>query len=133
MTRFIKAYPLPIIVGGGLALGLATHAVFPGGGTAAGRWILLGTVLAGGGPLVVQTVAGMLRGRFAADIVATLAIVTAVVLGQYFAGAVIALMQSGGGAVERYAMGRASNALEALLARAPKIARRMTGQGLVED
>ena len=89
------------------------------------RWIFLGTLVAGGGPLVVQTVRGMLRGRFAADIVAMLAIVTAVVLGQYFAGAVIALMQSGGEALERYAMGRASGSLEALLARAPKIGRRI--------
>jgi cation transport ATPase len=40
-----------------------------------------------------------------------LAIVTALALGQYFAGAVIALMQSGGEALERYAMGRASQSV----------------------
>src|SRR3972149_5191779 len=34
-------------------------------------------------------------------------------------------MQSGGEALERYAMGRASSSLEALLARAPKIGRRL--------
>jgi hypothetical protein len=32
-------------------------------------------------PLVAQTVRGLLRGRFAADVVAMLAIVTALVLG----------------------------------------------------
>jgi heavy metal translocating P-type ATPase len=53
-------------------------------------------------------------------------------LRQYFAGAVIALMQSGGEALERYAMGRASSSLEALLARAPKIGHRLRG-GQVEE
>jgi heavy metal translocating P-type ATPase len=81
---------------------------------------------------VLQTLRGMLRGRFAADIVAMLAILTAVVLGQYFAGVVIALMQSGGEALERYAMGRASSSLEALLARAPKVGHRMR-RGQVEE
>ncbi len=88
------------------------------------------TLVVGGVPLVVQTVRGMLRGRFAADIVAMLAIVTALLLGQYFAGAVIVLMQSGGEALERYAMHRASHSLEALLARAPKVAHRLRGDQL---
>ena len=72
------------------------------------------------------------RGRFAADIVAMLAIVTALVIGQYFAGVVIALMQSGGEALERYAMGRASSSLEALLARAPRFGLRVR-DGQVEE
>ncbi len=123
LTRLAKLYPLPAIVGGGLVAGLAAHLVFRAPGVA--HWIFLATLLTGGGPLVLQTARGMLRGRFAADIVAMLAIVTALLLGQYFAGAVIALMQSGGEALERYAMGRASGSLEALLARAPKIGRRL--------
>ena len=123
--QFLKSYPLPAIVGGGLVAGLLARFPFQAPGVAG--WIFLGTLLAGGGPLVLQTVRGMLRGRFAADIVAMLAIVTALALGQYFAGAVIALMQSGGEALERYAMGRASSSLEALLARAPKVGRRIRG------
>jgi len=121
--RFIKQYPLPLIVGGGLVAGLAARFLF--GSPQVGQGIFLAALIAGGGPLVVQTLRGMLRGRFAADVVAMLAILTALVLGQYFAGAVIALMQSGGEALERYAMGRASSSLEALLARAPKIGRRL--------
>ncbi len=131
MVRFIRQYPLPAIVGGGLVAGLAAHFAFRAPEVA--RWIFLATLVAGGGPLVLQTVRGMLRGRFAADIVAMLAIVTALVLGQYFAGAVIALMQSGGEALERYAMGRASSSLEALLARAPKTGRRLLGGGQTEE
>jgi heavy metal translocating P-type ATPase len=92
--------------------------------------IFLGTLLVGGVPLVVQTLRGVVRGRFAADIVAMLAIVTAFALGQYFAGVVIVLMQSGGEALEAYAMERASSSLEALLARAPKVAHRLRGAEL---
>ena len=94
--------------------------------------VFLVTLLVGGAPLVVQTVRGLLRGRFAADIVAMLAIVAAFLLGQYFAGVVIVLMQSGGEALEAYAMRRASQSLEALLARAPKRAHRVRGAA-VED
>ncbi len=89
-------------------------------------------LLLGGLPLVVQTLLGLLRGRFAADVVAMLAIVTAVVLGQHFAGAVIVLMQAGGEALEAYAMSRASRSIEALLERAPKTARRLVA-GRQED
>ncbi len=124
------SYSLPVIVGGGLVIGLAARFVFAAPDV--GQWVFLAALLAGGGPLVVQTLRGMLRGRFAADIVAMLAIVTALVLGQYFAGAVIALMQSGGEALERYAMSRASQSLEALLARAPKVGRRFRGEQVEE-
>ncbi len=126
----VRRYPLPVMVGGGLVIGLAARFVFAAPDL--GQWVFLAALLTGGGPLVVQTLRGMLRGRFAADIVAMLAIVTALVLGQYFAGAVIALMQSGGEALERYAMGRASQSLEALLARAPKVGRRFRGEQVEE-
>ena len=130
MLRFVRLYPLPVLVGVGLVGGLVAYVAFPS--SAAARWIFLATLLIGGAPLVLQTVRGMLRGRFAADIVAMLAILTALFLGQYFAGAVIALMQSGGEALERYAMGRASSSLEALLARAPKVGHRMVAGRLEE-
>jgi heavy metal translocating P-type ATPase len=103
--------------------GLVAHLLF--GAPDFARWVFLVTLLVGGVPLVWQTLRGILSGRFAADIVAMLAIVTALVVGQYFAGAVIALMQSGGEALERYAMGKASSSLEALLARAPKVGHRL--------
>ncbi|HET8713583.1 MAG TPA: heavy metal translocating P-type ATPase [Gemmatimonadales bacterium] len=106
----------------GLAVGLVTHSSTP----------FLVALVAGGVPLVWQTLRGMLRGRFAADIVASLAIVTALLLGQYFAGVVIVLMQSGGEALEAYAMQRASSSLELLLARAPRTAQRQRAD-LVEE
>ena len=111
---------MALIAAAGLAAGLVTRS----------DAVFLATLLVGGVPLVVQTARGMLRGRFAADIVASLAIVTAFLLEQYFAGVVIVLMQSGGEALEAYAMRRASDSLEGLLARAPKVAHRLRGEHL---
>ena len=66
----------------------------------------------------------MLKGNFAADVVAMLAIITAVLMREYFAGVIIVIMQSGGEALENYSLRRASSTLEHLLARAPRIAHR---------
>lgn len=92
---------------------------------------LVGLVLVGV-PLVVRTVRGAVHGHFAADIVAALAIATAIALQQPFAGLVVALMQTGGEALERYAEGRASNALRMLEAAAPRIAHRVRDRA-IED
>ena len=76
-------------------------------------------------PVVARTVAGLLRGQFAADVVATLSIVGALLLGYPVAGLVIVLMQSGGEALEHYAAGRASAAVRHLEAMAPRLAHRV--------
>ncbi|HSL72617.1 MAG TPA: HAD-IC family P-type ATPase, partial [Longimicrobiales bacterium] len=83
-------------------------------------------------PVVTQTLGGMLHGRFAADIVALLAIVTAAVLLQPLPGLVVVLMQTGGEALERYAEGRASRAVRELEAAAPRSAHRLQ-DGEIEE
>jgi len=85
-----------------------------------------------GAPVVWGTVVAARRGHFATDIVASLAIVGAVALGQPLAGLVIVLMQSGGEALEHWAEGRASDAVRALEEAAPRIAHRVSGER-VED
>ena len=130
MLRLIRQYPLPAIAGAGLLVGLSAQFLFHAPELA--RWIFLAALVVTGAPLVFQTLRGMARGRFAADVVAMLAIVTALVIGEYFAGVVIALMQSGGEALERYAMGKASSSLKALFARAPKVGLRVS-DGQVEE
>ena len=89
----------------------------------------LGLTLTGSG-VVWRTFRGAIRGEFAADVVATLAIVAAVLLGQPVVGLVIVLMQTGGEALERYAEGRASNAVRALEEAAPRTAHRMMGAAI---
>jgi heavy metal translocating P-type ATPase len=87
----------------------------------------LALLVVSGAPLAWRTVRGALRGHFATDIVATLAIVTAVVLRQPVAGLVIVLMQTGGELLERYAARRASRALRELEDASPHVAHRLTG------
>jgi ATPase, P-type (transporting), HAD superfamily, subfamily IC/ATPase, P-type (transporting), HAD superfamily, subfamily IC/heavy metal translocating P-type ATPase len=127
---FLKNYPLPVFC----LFGLLTGGVFRFG---FGRldiceWIWFATLVIGGVPIIYQTIKGMLRGQFASDIVAMLAIITAILTGQAFAGAVIVLMQSGGEAIEYYGMKRAASSLTALLERAPRIARRKR-DGQIEE
>jgi len=88
---------------------------------------MAGLVIAGL-PVIWQTLRGVMRGRFAADLVAMLAIVGAIPLGEPLAGLVVVLMQTGGEALERYAEGRASDAVRELEKQAPDIAHRIHGE-----
>jgi heavy metal translocating P-type ATPase len=83
-------------------------------------------------PVVWGTLRGIAGGRFAADLVAMLAIVTALILREPLAGLIVVLMQTGGEALERYAQGRASEAVRELEAAAPRVAHRMV-DGAVDD
>jgi heavy metal translocating P-type ATPase len=58
-------------------------------------------------------------GSYGIDILAATAIITSVVLGQYWAALVVVLMLSGGQSLEDYANKRAQSELDALLAHAP--------------
>lgn len=94
-------------------------------------WMLV--LIMAGLPVVVRTIQGVVHGNFAADVAATLSIIGAAVLGQPIAGLVIVLMQTGGEWLERYAEGRASNAVRALEEAAPRTAHRQTAGGQIED
>jgi heavy metal translocating P-type ATPase len=82
--------------------------------------------------VVWQTLWGIVVGRFAADLVAMLAIVTALLLREPLAGLIVVLMQTGGEALELYAQGRASEAVRELEAAAPRMAHRFVA-GQLED
>jgi heavy metal translocating P-type ATPase len=84
-------------------------------------------------PLVLRTMRGVLRGHFAADLVAALAIVAAMVLHQPFAGMVVTLMQTGGEALEHRAARRANRAVQELEAQAPRIAHRIESDQRLVD
>lgn len=83
-------------------------------------------------PMLWSTARGMVRGRFAADVVASLAVIAAVFLNQPVVGLVIVLMQTGGEALERLAEGRATDALRALEQAAPKTVHRLRND-LIDD
>ncbi len=86
-----------------------------------------------GAPVVYHTVRGLLRGEFAADVVASLAILGAALLDQPLPGLVVVIMQTGGEALEAWAVTRASNAVATLEADAPRSAQRVFEDGRVES
>ena len=79
-----------------------------------------------------SVLANLVRGNVGVDSIALLAMVGALALGEYLAGAVIALMLSGGNALEAAAGRRARRELTLLVERAPKIAHRRRGGALEE-
>ncbi|MFI7604471.1 heavy metal translocating P-type ATPase [Micromonospora sp. NPDC049366] len=70
--------------------------------------------------------------QFGVDVIAVLALVGTLLVREYLAGAVIAVMVGTGRALEGYAQRRATRDLRALLERAPRQARRRTPDGGIE-
>ena len=93
---------------------------------------LVATLLVGGLPLLWDLARRAVHQDFGSDWLAGLSILTAVLLGELLAGALVVLMLSGGQALEAYAVGRASSALQALARRMPTHARRRHGGGTID-
>ena len=74
--------------------------------------------------VLFDLVRGLRRGVLGVDVIALLAIVGAVALGQHLAAIIIALMVAGGAALEEFAQARARRELVALVGRTPRIAHR---------
>jgi heavy metal translocating P-type ATPase len=81
--------------------------------------------------LLISILVDLVHREAGVDIIALLAIGGSLILGEYLAGAVIALMLTTGTALEAYAAGRATRELSALLARAPRMAHRHENGELV--
>lgn len=93
-----------------------------------GCWIA-GTVVAVL-PALVWVLAALRRGRFGVDLIAVLSLIGTLLVGEYLAGALIAVMLAGGRALEAAAERRASHDLRALLEHAPRFARRRVGSAV---
>jgi heavy metal translocating P-type ATPase len=84
------------------------------------------------GGLAVSIVRDLLDGRLGVDAIALLSMSAALALGQPLAGAVVALMYSGGNVLEQIAIARAEHDLRSLVDRAPRRAHRKTGERIEE-
>ncbi|KRQ15835.1 haloacid dehalogenase [Bradyrhizobium manausense] len=91
----------------------------------------LGTAPVIGG-LAVSIVRDLLSGRFGVDAIALLSMSAALALGQPLAGAVVALMYSGGNVLEDIAIARAERDLRSLVDRAPRQGHRKRDEGIEE-
>jgi heavy metal translocating P-type ATPase len=115
--------------------GIVTHLVLRWGSDASPvmRELPLYVVLAAGGvPLVLSLALKLARRQFGSDLLAGISIVAAVLLNEYLAGAFVVLMLSGGEALEAFALGRASSALQALARRMPLVAHRRANRQVNE-
>ena len=83
-------------------------------------------------PLTVSVVRSLLRRDVGVDAIALVAMAGALALGEYLAGAVVALMLAGGNALEERANRRAARELTALIERAPRSALVRKGDEVVE-
>jgi heavy metal translocating P-type ATPase len=83
-------------------------------------------------PLTLSVVRSLLRRDIGVDAIALVSMAGALALGEYLAGAVVALMLAGGNALEELANGRAARELTSLLERAPREALVRRGDDFVE-
>lgn len=86
------------------------------------QWVASAWALGIAARSAVSMVRSLRSGTWGIDILAVAAIVSTVVLGDYWAALVVVLMLTGGEALEQFASSRARSELSALLARAPRVA-----------
>jgi len=126
--RIASATAMMLVCAAGLVGGAVAWAA--GYGTAADA-LWAATSLGALALVLVVMVRSLLRRAFGVDVIAVCAILGAVGLGEYLAGAVIGLMLATGRNLEEYAANRAERELTSLLKRAPRIAHRVR-DGLIE-
>ena len=98
-------------------------------GFARGCWAV--TTLALLVPLTWSVARSLARRDFGVDVLALLAMAGAIAVGQYLAGAVVAVMLAGGNALESYARSRARRDLSLLVSRIPTTANVRRGGEIV--
>ncbi len=125
----VLRWALVLIAVTGLAAGIAAQA--------AGRsdladlfwWLATAPVVVG---LAVSIIRDFMAGRLGVDAIALVSMSAALALGQPLAGAVVALMYSGGNVLEDIAVARAEHDLRSLVDRAPREAHRLV-DGQIEE
>jgi heavy metal translocating P-type ATPase len=124
----LAARQMPLALLAVITSGLATGGILQlagAGGAGDAAWL---AAAACGSAYALWAMADALRrGRVGVDVIALLALVGAIAVGELLAAAVIAVMLASGRALEAWAAGRARRDLRALLERAPRTARRYAG------
>ncbi|WP_204163415.1 heavy metal translocating P-type ATPase [Nocardioides gilvus] len=119
---FLRQQLLTLFAALGLGLGVGLWAFGPASALAVTAFVVLGVVM-------VATAMGMVRdlmeGRWGLDVLALIAMGATLAVEEYVAGLIIALMLTGGEALEAWAARRATRELDTLLNRAPAYAQRI--------
>jgi heavy metal translocating P-type ATPase len=96
------------------------------------QWPLWALFLVALPPISFEILKKIVKGDLGADLLALIAIVTAVVLQENLACALVIFMVTSGQVLEQYAVKRASSVLQALAKRMPAFARRKIGDEITE-
>ncbi len=128
--RIIKSYPWVIAT---LLVLVATLILEWSDAHSAARWVA--TIFSAA--VIVRVSIGMvkdlLKGHWGIDILALMAILSTILVGEYIAALIVCLMLTGGEALEDYAANRAKRSLSALLERAPQVAHLVDAAGNTRD
>lgn len=117
LLKFARRYSLFSVALAALVIGLILQL---SGQRAAAHWLLATVAILELLPLIWGMWQDLRSGRYGIDILAATAIITSVILGQYWAAIVVVLMLTGGESLEDYAEHRAKSELDALLTNAPQ-------------
>src|SRR6188472_4052576 len=129
---FIRARSARLVALGALAGVLGGLILWAAGQRATADWLWAAATALLLAPLTLSVVRSLLRRDVGVDAIALVSMAGALALGEYLAGAVVALMLAGGNALEERANGRARRELTALVERAPRVALVRRGGDWVE-
>ncbi len=124
--ELIRRYPfvLATVLAGAISLGL-----WLAGEVGIATWIATGYVLIVIAWTAIDMVRDIMRGHWGLDILAVVAMAATLATGEYAAALIVALMLTGGEALEDYAEYRARDELTALLDRSPDMANLLGAPG----
>lgn len=131
MEAVRRRVPLVLFTVSSMLLGVG-GALWLGGPTDAAETLWLIGSIVGLATTVGSTASAVRRRRPTVDVIALVALAGALAVGEYFAGAVITVMLATGQLLEARAEARARRELRLLLERSPRIARRRSGDRVVE-
>lgn len=126
LARFIRRSP---ILAGLVVIGVVALGLWLGGLPEPARWVAGIAAAAVALRQVVQLIREFRQGRWGLDVLAIAAIAATLSLRDAAAAYVVAVMITGGEAIEDAAASRAQRTLTALLDRAPRLAHRVDAQG----
>lgn len=130
MRRTVSRYPLVFAT---LSVGLVALALLATPAAALSRWVVTTYVSVIAVRIAISMIKRLLRREWGLDVLALIAIVATLLVGEFWAAIIIVLMLTGGEALEDFAAGRAKRELSALLDRVPQVAHRFAPDGTIED
>ncbi len=129
LRNFVSSYPeLMFVI---LAIGLGGILDLKGFDSIS-HWVLGGTAILAVIPMLWEMYKTLRDGEFGIDLLAAVAIITSVLLNEYWAAMVIVLMLTGGEALEDYSEVRAKKELTALISNVPTKAHLVKGRSVVD-